>query len=53
MNIGQDPGTSVMGELSFAVGLKNLVLDTTSIAGGKYFLKSATHVLAVLYAKIR
>lgn len=25
-----------MGELSFAVGIKNLVLDTTSIAGGEY-----------------
>ncbi|KAI0150533.1 glycoside hydrolase family 55 protein [Xylariaceae sp. FL1272] len=34
---GQDPGTGVSGELSFAVGLKNLILDTTSIAGGNAF----------------
>jgi hypothetical protein len=32
--IGQDPATGQSGELSFAVGLKNLILDTTSIAGG-------------------
>ncbi|KAI1304383.1 glycoside hydrolase family 55 protein [Xylaria venustula] len=34
---GQDPATGVSGELSFAVGLKNLVLDTTSIPGGNAF----------------
>ncbi|KAG5995415.1 hypothetical protein E4U52_008344 [Claviceps spartinae] len=28
---GQDPATGIMGELSFAVGLKNLILDTTSM----------------------
>ncbi|KAI1375779.1 glycoside hydrolase family 55 protein [Hypoxylon crocopeplum] len=33
----QDPTTSEKGELSFAVGLKNLVLDTTSISGGTAF----------------
>jgi hypothetical protein len=32
---GQDPATGVSGELSFAVGLKNLILDTTNISGGK------------------
>lgn len=30
---GQDPSTGVAGELSFAVGLKNLILDTTSVSG--------------------
>ncbi|UKZ83929.1 hypothetical protein TrVFT333_011744 [Trichoderma virens FT-333] len=30
---GQDPSTGVSGELSFAVGLKNLVLDTTAVSG--------------------
>ncbi|KAI0442034.1 glycoside hydrolase family 55 protein [Xylaria telfairii] len=34
---GQDPATGVSGELSFAVGLKNLVLDTTSIPAGNGF----------------
>jgi len=34
---GQDPATGQSGELSFAVGLKNLILDTTSIAGGNAF----------------
>ncbi|ORY61589.1 glycoside hydrolase family 55 protein [Pseudomassariella vexata] len=34
---GQDPTTGISGELSFAVGLKNLVLDTTNIAGGNAF----------------
>ncbi|KAK0725005.1 glycoside hydrolase family 55 protein [Lasiosphaeris hirsuta] len=34
---GQDPTTDEKGELSFAVSLKNLVLDTTNIAGGKTF----------------
>ncbi|OTA97776.1 glycoside hydrolase family 55 protein [Hypoxylon sp. CO27-5] len=34
---GQDPTTGVSGELSFAVGLKNLILDTTSIPGGNAF----------------
>ncbi|KAI1413046.1 glycoside hydrolase family 55 protein [Hypoxylon sp. FL1857] len=34
---GQDPSTGVSGELSFAVGLKNLILDTTSIPGGNAF----------------
>jgi hypothetical protein len=32
---GQDPTTGDAGELSFAVGLKNLILDTTAIPGGK------------------
>lgn len=30
---GQDPSTGDAGELSFAVGLKNLVLDTTAVDG--------------------
>ncbi|KAK5992777.1 Glucan endo-1,3-beta-glucosidase BGN13.1 [Cladobotryum mycophilum] len=34
---GQDPTTGVSGELSFAVGLKNLILDTTAIGGGQQF----------------
>ncbi|KAI4868767.1 glycoside hydrolase family 55 protein [Hypoxylon rubiginosum] len=34
---GQDPTTEEKGELSFAVGLKNLILDTTSISGGTAF----------------
>ncbi|KAK3939632.1 putative glycoside hydrolase family 55 protein [Diplogelasinospora grovesii] len=34
---GQDPTTGVSGELSFAVGLKNLILDTTAIPGGNAF----------------
>ncbi|KAI0181188.1 glycoside hydrolase family 55 protein [Hypoxylon sp. FL1284] len=34
---GQDPTTQEQGELSFAVGLKNLILDTTSISGGTAF----------------
>ncbi|KAJ2976359.1 hypothetical protein NUW58_g8108 [Xylaria curta] len=34
---GQDPATAGSGELSFAVGLKNLILDTTSIPGGNAF----------------
>ncbi|KAH7319508.1 family 55 glycoside hydrolase [Rhexocercosporidium sp. MPI-PUGE-AT-0058] len=34
---GQDPATGDSGELSFAVGLKNLILDTTSIPGGNAF----------------
>ncbi|KAH7035656.1 glycoside hydrolase family 55 protein [Microdochium trichocladiopsis] len=34
---GQDPSTGISGELSFAVGLKNLILDTTSIPGGNAF----------------
>ena len=33
---GQDPLTGGAGELSFAVALKNLVLDTTSIPGGAW-----------------
>jgi hypothetical protein len=33
---GQDPGTGASGELSFAVGLKNIVLDTSAIDGGTY-----------------
>lgn len=32
----QDPGTGESGELSFAVGLKNLILDTTAIDGCEY-----------------
>lgn len=35
--MGQDPTTGINGELSFAVGLKNLVLDTTAIAGATNF----------------
>ncbi|CZR64545.1 probable Glucan endo-1,3-beta-glucosidase BGN13.1 [Phialocephala subalpina] len=35
---GQDPGTGQEGENSFAVGLKNLILDTTSIPGGNSFV---------------
>ncbi|KAK6828307.1 glycoside hydrolase family 55 protein [Apiospora arundinis] len=35
---GQDPATGVSGELSFTVGLKNVILDTTSIPGGNEFL---------------
>ncbi|KAE9379560.1 glycoside hydrolase family 55 protein [Stipitochalara longipes BDJ] len=34
---GQDPATGDSGELSFAVGLKNLILDTTAIPGGNTF----------------
>ncbi|RBQ78001.1 hypothetical protein FVER14953_09443 [Fusarium verticillioides] len=34
---GQDPTTGDAGELSFAVGLKNLILDTTAIPGGDTF----------------
>ncbi|KAI5926488.1 beta-1,3-glucanase [Camillea tinctor] len=34
---GQDPGVGGRGELSFAVGLKNLILDTTNIPGGNAF----------------
>ncbi|XWW98088.1 hypothetical protein V2A60_006084 [Cordyceps javanica] len=32
---GQDPSTKEKGENSFAIGLKNLILDTTAIDGGK------------------
>ncbi|RCI13331.1 hypothetical protein L249_0320 [Ophiocordyceps polyrhachis-furcata BCC 54312] len=35
--IAQDPATGELGERSFAVGLKNLVLDTTNIPGGNGF----------------
>ena len=31
---GQDPSTGVSGEISFAVGLKNLILDTTAVDAG-------------------
>ena len=31
---GQDPSTGESGEISFAVGLKNVVLDTTAVDGG-------------------
>lgn len=34
---GEDPATKGSGELSFAVALKNLVLDTTAIDGGSSF----------------
>ncbi|KAI1812156.1 glycoside hydrolase family 55 protein [Poronia punctata] len=34
---GQDPTTDDAGEISFAVGLKNLILDTTDIPGGNEF----------------
>ncbi|KAJ4862845.1 pectate lyase superfamily protein domain-containing protein [Trichoderma breve] len=33
----QDPSTNEKGELSFAVAIKNLVLDTTAIPGGNSF----------------
>eukprot|EP00026_Physarum_polycephalum_P003672 Phypoly_transcript_03685.p1 GENE.Phypoly_transcript_03685~~Phypoly_transcript_03685.p1 ORF type:complete len:749 (+),score=83.23 Phypoly_transcript_03685:122-2368(+) len=33
----QDPATGQAGELSFAVGLKNLILDTTNVNGGSAF----------------
>ncbi|KAG6040336.1 hypothetical protein E4U41_000893 [Claviceps citrina] len=33
----QDPATGIAGELSFAVGLKNLILDTTSITPNQSF----------------
>lgn len=32
--VGQDPATGISGELSFTVGLKNIILDTTKIPGG-------------------
>ncbi|KAI1823550.1 glycoside hydrolase family 55 protein [Xylaria intraflava] len=35
---GEDPATNGAGELSFAVGLKNLILDTTSIAADQPFV---------------
>ncbi|KAK4119685.1 glycoside hydrolase family 55 protein [Parathielavia appendiculata] len=35
---GQDPATGISGELSFAVALKNLVLDTTNVAGNAPFV---------------
>ncbi|KAI1384809.1 glycoside hydrolase family 55 protein [Hypoxylon trugodes] len=34
---GQDAENDQPGELSFAVGLKNIILDTTSISGGNDF----------------
>ncbi|OTB07286.1 glycoside hydrolase family 55 protein [Hypoxylon sp. CI-4A] len=34
---GQDPATGESGELSFAVGVKNVILDTTNISGGTEF----------------
>ncbi|KAG5985399.1 hypothetical protein E4U55_003627 [Claviceps digitariae] len=34
---GQDPATEEKGELSFAVGVKNLVLDTTSVKASQNF----------------
>ncbi|KAK3187626.1 hypothetical protein K4F52_003684 [Lecanicillium sp. MT-2017a] len=34
---GRDPTVDGRGELSFAVGLKNIILDTTNIAGGNAF----------------
>ncbi|KAG6015915.1 hypothetical protein E4U43_004577 [Claviceps pusilla] len=34
---GQDPATAEKGELSFAVGVKNLVLDTTSVKANLNF----------------
>ncbi|EGO54821.1 hypothetical protein NEUTE1DRAFT_49160 [Neurospora tetrasperma FGSC 2508] len=34
---GQDPATGISGELSFAVSLKNLILDTTNIPGDQAF----------------
>ncbi|SPQ25706.1 45142afb-4c97-4e2f-8d8b-4538cffdc90d [Thermothielavioides terrestris] len=35
---GQDPTTGEKGELSFAVGLKNIVLDTTNVPGRQPFV---------------
>lgn len=32
---GRDPSVGIAGEISFAVGIKNIVLDTTSVAAGK------------------
>lgn len=34
---GQDPTTGEKGELSFAVALKNIVLDTTDVPGNQAF----------------
>ncbi|KAK5654249.1 hypothetical protein OQA88_7424 [Cercophora sp. LCS_1] len=34
---GQDPTTGISGELSFAIGLKNIILDTTSIPANESF----------------
>ncbi|KAM3498628.1 hypothetical protein MY10362_008062 [Beauveria mimosiformis] len=34
---GQDPSTKEKGENSFAIGLKNFILDTTAVDGGKEF----------------
>eukprot|EP00026_Physarum_polycephalum_P004431 Phypoly_transcript_04450.p1 GENE.Phypoly_transcript_04450~~Phypoly_transcript_04450.p1 ORF type:complete len:711 (+),score=118.99 Phypoly_transcript_04450:211-2133(+) len=33
----QDPATGQAGELSFAVGVKNVIFDTTAISGGSAF----------------
>ncbi|KAK3367890.1 putative glucan ENDO-1, 3-BETA-glucosidase BGN13.1 precursor [Podospora didyma] len=35
---GMDPAVNGNGELSFAVGLKNVILDTTNIPGGNSFV---------------
>ncbi|KAK3291009.1 pectin lyase fold/virulence factor [Chaetomium fimeti] len=35
---GQDPTTGISGELSFAVSLKNIVLDTTNVPGDAPFV---------------
>jgi hypothetical protein len=35
---GQDPTTGISGELSFAVGLKNIILDTTNLPGNAPFV---------------
>jgi hypothetical protein len=35
---GQDPTTQEKGELSFAVALKNIVLDTTNVPGNAPFV---------------
>lgn len=32
---GRDPTVDVAGEISFAVGVKNIILDTTAIDAGK------------------
>ncbi|KAI2642512.1 glycoside hydrolase family 55 protein [Xylaria nigripes] len=34
---GQDPSTGAAGELSFAVGLKNVILDTTAVGADQTF----------------
>lgn len=35
---GRDPSVGISGELSFSCGLKNIILDTTAIGGGKSYI---------------